>query len=65
MPISLTDYELSVVMTAARPLALEDRDPFLRDVARALEDCRERDGCKDVVARTCREMQRKYPVAGA
>jgi hypothetical protein len=36
MPIALTDTELDVVLAAARPLQVEDRDPFLRDVAERL-----------------------------
>jgi hypothetical protein len=57
-PIRLTDDELSAVMSAARPLAVEMRDPFLRAVANALE------GSKvigpGVVARTCAELQRQF-----
>ena len=57
-PIRLTDDELSAVLAAARPLAVEMRDPFLRAVATALE------GSKvigpGVVARTCAELQRQF-----
>ena len=57
-PIRLTDAELDAVMSAARPLAVEMRDPFLRAVATALE------GSKvigpGVVARTCAELQRQF-----
>jgi hypothetical protein len=35
-PISLTDVQLDAVMRAAAPLAIADRDPFLRAVAEAL-----------------------------
>jgi hypothetical protein len=37
MPICLTDEELTAVFRAARPLAVECRDQFLRDVAAALQ----------------------------
>jgi hypothetical protein len=37
-PISLTDSELSAIMTAARPLQPADRDRFLRAVAQAIID---------------------------
>jgi hypothetical protein len=57
-PIRLTDAELDAVMSAARPLAVAMRDPFLRAVATAL------DGSKvigpGVVARTCAELQRQF-----
>jgi hypothetical protein len=29
-PLKLTDSELDVIFAAARPLAVQDRDPFLR-----------------------------------
>jgi len=45
--LSLTDDQLSTVFAAAQPLDVNARDLFLRDVARAL-------------ARTCREIQRRY-----
>jgi hypothetical protein len=35
-PIALTDAQLTAVFEAARPLAVQDRDPFLQDVARAI-----------------------------
>ena len=35
-PIRLSDSELDAVMAAARPLAVDMRDPFLQAVARAL-----------------------------
>lgn len=40
-PIRLSDSELDAVLAAARPLAVEDRDAFLRQVAEALQRCRE------------------------
>ena len=36
-PICLTDSQLAVIMAAAEPLAVADRDPFLRDVAARLQ----------------------------
>ena len=57
-PLKLSDAELDAVLAAARPLAVEMRDPFLRAVANALE------GSKvigpGVVARTCAELQRQF-----
>jgi hypothetical protein len=40
-PIRLTDAQLDQVFRAARPLAVRDRDAFLRMVADALRDYRE------------------------
>jgi hypothetical protein len=37
-PIALTDEQLDAIFRAARPLAPRERDPFLRDVATALQD---------------------------
>lgn len=59
MPLlKLSDAELDAVLAAARPLAVELRDPFLRAVATALE------GSKvlgpGVVARTCAELQKEF-----
>jgi hypothetical protein len=34
--LKLSDTELDTVFAAARPLAVQDRDPFLRDVAERL-----------------------------
>jgi hypothetical protein len=42
MPIALTDSEMDIVLAAARPLAVQDRDPFLRAVAELLEAMPER-----------------------
>jgi hypothetical protein len=36
-PIRLTDEQLNAILHAARPLAVRDRDPFLQDVAAALQ----------------------------
>ena len=53
-PIRLTDSELDAVMSAARPLAVEMRDPFLHAVANALESSKVIG--PGVVARTCAEF---------
>jgi hypothetical protein len=58
MPIALSDSELDIVFAAARPLAVQDRDPFLRDVAERLAALPERgDG---IVFQMCREVQREH-----
>jgi hypothetical protein len=36
MPLALTDSEMDIVMRAAQPLAVQDRDAFLRDIAERL-----------------------------
>jgi hypothetical protein len=40
--LKLTDSELDIVLAAARPLAVEDRDSFLWEVAARLADLPER-----------------------
>ena len=40
-PILLSDDELSAVLAAARPLAVERRDAFLQQVASSLQSCGE------------------------
>ena len=40
-PVSLSDDELQMIMTACRPLAVRDRDAFLQAVAAVLKDCAE------------------------
>lgn len=39
MSIRLTDSELTAVFTAARPIAVERRDAYLREVAALLSGC--------------------------
>ena len=56
--IRLSDDELTAVLSAARPLAVQMRDPFLRAVATALQGS-EVIG-PGVVARTCAELQRQF-----
>jgi hypothetical protein len=57
-PLRLTDAELDALMTAAQPIAPEQRDAFLQAVADALQ------GCAEVgpgnVFRVCRELQGRY-----
>jgi hypothetical protein len=57
-PIALTDAQLTAVFAAARPLAVQDRDPFLQEVASLLA------GIVDLgdgdVARAIRAVQRKH-----
>ena len=57
-PIALTDAQLSAVFDAARPLAVQDRDPFLQEVAAALQGIAD-PGDGDV-ARAIRTVQRRY-----
>jgi hypothetical protein len=57
-PLALNDNELDTVLAAARPLAPDLRDPFLRAVAHALSG-------RDVVGpgtvhQVCRELQRQF-----
>jgi hypothetical protein len=58
MPIALTDSELDIVMRAAQPLAVQNRDAFLQDVAKHLATLPVRgDG---IVFQICREVQRGH-----
>jgi hypothetical protein len=56
-PIRFTDAQLDVIMAAAEPLAVADRDPFLRDVAERLRGHQIGDG---LIHRVIAEVQRKY-----
>jgi hypothetical protein len=56
--LKLTDSELDIVFAAARPLALQARDPFLRDVAERLAALPHLDD--GVVHRVCAEVQREH-----
>jgi hypothetical protein len=40
-PLKLSDEELTAVMQAAQPIAVDRRDAFLRQVAAALQSCGE------------------------
>jgi hypothetical protein len=56
--LRLTDSELDVVLAAARPLAVQDRDPFLQAVAERLSSLPHLgDG---IVFQVCREVQREH-----
>jgi hypothetical protein len=37
-PIRLTDAQLGAIFSAAKPLAVQDRDPFLQTVAELLQE---------------------------
>jgi hypothetical protein len=56
-PLSLTDEELDCVMRAAAPLQPRDRDPFLQDVADALQGLEIGPG---ILHRVVCEIQRRY-----
>jgi hypothetical protein len=52
------DSELDIVMRAAAPLAVQDRDAFLQEVAERLSGLKQLgDG---VVYQACREIQRRH-----
>jgi hypothetical protein len=58
MPLALSDSELDIVFAAARPLQVQDRDPFLRAVAERLSSLPHLgDG---LVFQICREVQREH-----
>jgi hypothetical protein len=58
LPVRLSDDELNTVMQAAAPLAVAQRDPFLRAVANSLA------GYKEIgpgtVFTVCRELQKQF-----
>jgi hypothetical protein len=56
--LKLTDSELDVVMCAARPLAVQDRDPFLQEVAERLAALPHLG--EGAVHRVCAEVQRRH-----
>jgi hypothetical protein len=58
MPLRLTDSQITAIFAAARPLAVQDRDPFLQEVAGLLAGIVE-PGDGDV-ARAIRTVQRKH-----
>jgi hypothetical protein len=57
-PLRLTDSQLAAIWAAAAPLAPRDRDPFVRAVGQALQECRD-PGDGDV-ARAIRAVQRRH-----
>jgi hypothetical protein len=58
MPISLSDDELAIILSAAQPLAPQDRSRFLQDVAAELG--RYQEVGPGIVSRVTREAQRRY-----
>jgi hypothetical protein len=56
-PIRLTDRQLAVIMAAAEPLPVADRDPFLRDIAARLQGNEIGDG---LIHRVIAEVQHRY-----
>jgi hypothetical protein len=57
-PIALTDSEMDIVLAAARPLAVQQRDAFLQEVARRLASVSARgDG---LVYQIVREVQKRH-----
>jgi hypothetical protein len=57
-PVKLTDDELDAVMSAARPLPIEMRDPFLHAVA--IELAGYQVVGPGIVHQVCREQQRIF-----
>ena len=57
LPAELTENQLYTILRAMRPLPIADQDRFYDDVVDALAGLEIGDG---VVARICREVQRKY-----
>jgi hypothetical protein len=56
--LRLTDSEMDIIFAAAHPLAVQDRDPFLREVAERLSSLPHLgDG---LVFQICREVQREH-----
>jgi hypothetical protein len=58
MPIALTDSELDIVFAAARPLAVQARDGFLKEVAARLAALPHLGN--GAVHRVCAEVQREH-----
>jgi hypothetical protein len=58
LPLRLTDSQITSIFAAARPLAVQDRDPFLQEVAGLLQGIAD-PGDGDV-ARAIRTVQRKH-----
>jgi hypothetical protein len=57
-PLRLSDSQITSIFAAARPLAVQDRDPFLQEVAGLLQGIAD-PGDGDV-ARAIRAVQRKH-----
>jgi hypothetical protein len=56
LPLSLTDAEITAIMSAARPLQPQDRSRFIEIVSRQLKGKLVGDG---LLHRICREAQRE------
>jgi hypothetical protein len=54
----LSDSELDIIFSAAHPLPVNDRDPFLQEVAERLAAIPERG--EGIVHRICAEIQREH-----
>jgi hypothetical protein len=57
-PLRLTDSQITAIFAAARPLAVQDRDPFLQEIAGLLQGIVD-PGDGDV-ARAIRAVQRRH-----
>jgi hypothetical protein len=57
-PLRLTDSQITAIFAAARPLAVQDRDPFLQEVASLLAGIPD-PGDGDV-HRAIRALQRRH-----
>jgi hypothetical protein len=57
-PLKLSDSQITSIFAAARPLAVQDRDPFLQEVAAALQGITD-PGDGDV-ARAIRTVAKKH-----
>jgi hypothetical protein len=57
-PLRLTDSQITSIFAAARPLAVQDRDPFLQEVAALLAGIAD-PGDGDV-SRAIRATQRRF-----
>jgi hypothetical protein len=56
-PLALSDAQLDQIFRSAQPLRPSARSAFLEDIAQALNGHELGDG---FVARTCRDIQKKY-----
>ena len=58
MPLSLSDSELQIAMTAAAPIPPHHRDQFLRDVVGELEKHPEIGA--GIIGRVCAKVQKQH-----
>jgi hypothetical protein len=59
-PISLTDSEMSAIMSAAKPLSPRDRDKFLRHIAQVIADMPEAERGDGAVYRAIHATLKMY-----